>query len=200
MAGAVAHLAARLVGLRGSGFRPVPGFARRTRGLGEFIRLMIPKMASQPLEPLVFLYYTSLASGLAVGSVSSLNYARNFYGVPVSLIGMSFSIAAFPALSAAANAGDRATFARTFRRTLVAVAALSALAGLALFLVSGLLIGTLLSGGAFDAEDVARTALVLSVFAFAVPLESVMNLLARAIYATRNTLLPTLRRAVRPSS
>ena len=192
VAGALGHLVARLIGLRGTGFRPVPGFARRTRGLGEFVRLMLPKMASQPLEPLVFLFYTSIASGLVAGSVSSLNYARNFYGVPVSLIGMSFAIAAFPALSDAANAGDRAGFARHFRRTLLATAVLSLLGGLALFALSGLVIGFFLKGGAFDAEDVARTSLVLAVFALAVPLESVMNLLARAIYATRNTLLPTL--------
>jgi putative peptidoglycan lipid II flippase len=192
VAGAVAHLAARLVGLRGTGFRPVPGFSVRTRGLGEFLRLMLPKMVSQPLEPLVFLYYTSLASGLVAGSVSSLNYARNFYGVPVSLIGMSFSIAAFPALAAAANAGDRAAYGEAFRRSLRSILILSSLAGVALFAVSGLLIGVFLAGGAFDAEDVSRTTLVLAVFAFAVPLESVMNLLARAIYATRNTLLPTL--------
>jgi Lipid II flippase MurJ len=192
VAGAVAHLVARLVGLRGTGFRPVPGFSLRTRGLGEFLRLMLPKMVSQPLEPLVFLYYTSLASGLVAGSVSSLSYARNFYGVPVSLIGMSFSIAAFPALAAAANAGDRAAYADAFRRSLRSILVLSSLAGVALFAVSGLLIGLFLAGGAFDAEDVSRTTLVLAVFAFAVPIESVMNLLARAVYATRNTLLPTL--------
>ena len=192
VAGAVGHLAARLVGLWGSGFRPIPSFSRRTKGLGEFLRLMAPKMASQPLEPLVFLFYTSLASGLVEGSVSSLNYARNFYGVPVSLIGMSFAIAAFPALSEAANAGDRAGFARHFRRTLRATAVLSLVAGAALFALSGLVIGLFLKGGAFDAADAARTAAVLAVFALAVPLESVMNLLARAVYATRNTLLPTL--------
>lgn len=192
VAGAVLHLAARLVGLRGTPYRARPGFALRTRGLAEFVRLMLPKMASQPLDPLVYLYYTSLASGLAAGSVSSLNYARNFYGVPVSLIGMSFAIAAFPALSDAANAGDREGFARTFRRTLISVAALSAIAGAALLVISDLAIGTLLGGGAFDAEDVSRTALALSVFALAVPLESLVNLMARAVYATRDTLLPTL--------
>jgi putative peptidoglycan lipid II flippase len=190
--GAVGHLAARLIGLRGSGFRPLPGFWPRTRGLVEFLRLMLPKMASQPLDPLVFLFYTSLASGLVAGSVSSLNYARNFYGVPVSLIGMSFAIAAFPALSDAANAGDRTEFARHFRRTLRSTALLSLLAGATLFALSSLMIGLFLKGGAFDAADVARTSGVLAVFAFAVPIESVMNLLARAVYATRNTLLPAL--------
>lgn len=189
--GALGHLLIRLVGLRGSGFRPIPSL-RRTRGLGEFLRLMLPKMASQPLEPLAYVFFTSIASGLAVGSISSLNYARNFFGVPVSIIGMAFAIAALPGLSDAANAGDRAAFRRLFRQALLPIAGLSAVAGLGLFVWSGLIIGIFLRGGAFDGEDQARTALVLSVFAFAVPLESVMNLLARAVYATRNTILPTL--------
>ncbi len=189
--GALAHLLIRLIGLRGSGFRPIPSL-RATRGLGEFLRLMLPKMASQPLEPLAWVFFTSIASGLAVGSISSLNYARNFFGVPVSIIGMSFAIAALPALSEAANAGDRAAFRRLFRQTLLPIVGLSAAAGLALFVLSGLIIGVFLTGGAFSPEDQVRTAMVLAVFAFAVPLESVMNLLARAVYATRNTLLPTL--------
>ena len=189
--GALAHLLVRLFGLRGSGFRPIPSL-RATRGLGEFLRLMLPKMASQPLEPLAWVFFTSIASGLAVGSISSLNYARNFFGVPVSIIGMAFAIAALPELSEAANAGDRAAFRRLFRKTLLPIVGLSAAAGLALFVLSGLIIGLFLAGGAFNAEDQARTAMVLAVFAFAVPLESVMNLLARAVYATRNTLLPTL--------
>jgi putative peptidoglycan lipid II flippase len=192
VAGAAGHLLIRLVGLRGSGFRPLPGFSPKTRGLGQFLRLMFPKMASQPLEPLVYLFYTSIASGLVVGSISSLNYARNFFGVPVSMIGMAFAIAALPGLSEAANAGDRAAFARLFRRTLLSTAALSAAAGAALFVFSGLVISVFLGGGKMEPDDQARTALVLSVYAFAVPVESVMNLLARAVYATKNTLLPTL--------
>jgi putative peptidoglycan lipid II flippase len=47
----------------------------------------------------------------------------------------------------------------------------------------------LLGGGEFDAEDVALTALVLSVFALSVPFESLGHLLSRALFATRNTLL-----------
>ena len=190
--GAAGHLAVRMIGLRGTGFRPLPSLALQTRGLGEFLRLMAPKMVSQPLEPLTFLYFTGLASSMAVGSVSSLNYARNFAGAPVSLIGMSIAVAAFPALSLAAATGDREAFGRAFGRSLRSIVLLSGLAALGLFLLSHVVIGVFLGGGAFDATDVDRTSLLLAVLALSVPIESVMHLLARAIYATRNTLLPTL--------
>ena len=67
----------------------------------EFVRLMLPKMVSHPVEPMTFLFFTNVASGLAAGSVTVVSYARNFQSVPVSLIGISFSLAVFPTLSAA---------------------------------------------------------------------------------------------------
>lgn len=190
--GALAHLAIRVVGLRRTTFRPVPSLALRTAGVGEFIRLMIPKMVSQPIEPLTFLYFTALASTLTPGSVSSVSFARNFQSVPVSLIGVSFAIAAFPALSAAATAGDRRAFGRVFGTNLVSITVLTTAAAVGLFVLGGFVIRLFLGGGAFDAEDVDRTTTMLAVFALSVPLESVTHLLARAVYATRNTILPTI--------
>ncbi len=190
--GALAHLAIRLIGIRRARFRIRPSFALRTHGVGEFMRLMVPKMVSHPIEPLTFLYFTSVASGLAAGSVSSVSFARNFQSVPVSLIGASFAIAAFPALSAAAAAGDRRTFVRIFRTNLVTISVLTVAAAGGLALLGTLAIRILLGGGAFDETDVARTAGILGLFAISVPLESLTHLLARALYATKNTFLPAL--------
>ena len=189
--GALAHVGIRIVGIRRTSFRPRPSLALRTRGVGEFLRLMVPKMASQPIEPLTFLFFTALASQLEAGSVSSISFARNFESVPVSLIGAAFAIAAFPQLSAAAAARDREGFSRTFRTNLVTIGVLTTVAAVLLFVLGGLVIRIFLGGGAFDDEDLIRTSGVLAVFAFAVPLESVTHLLARALYATKNTVLPT---------
>ncbi len=192
VAGALAHLGIRLVGIRRTSFRPRPTLVIRTAGLGSFLRLMVPKMVSHPIEPLTFLFFTSLASTLAPGSVSSVSFARNFQSVPVSLIGASFAIAAFPTLSAAAAAGDRTGFRRTFGTNLATIAILTTGAALGLAILGGLAIRILLGGGAFDDEDIARTTGVLTVFALAIPLESLTHLLSRAIYATRDTILPTI--------
>ncbi|HYC06385.1 MAG TPA: murein biosynthesis integral membrane protein MurJ, partial [Candidatus Binatia bacterium] len=190
--GAVAHLAIRVVGIARTTFRPRPSFVLRTAAVGTFIRLMIPKMVSQPIEPLTFLYYVALASSLDPGSVSSVSFARNFQSVPVSLIGASFAIAAFPVMSVAAADGDRRTFTRVFGRTLATITVLTVGAAVGLVLLGGFLIRLFLGGGAFDDAAIDRTTGVLVVFALSIPLESMTHLLSRALYATRTTLLPSI--------
>lgn len=187
--GALLHLAIRLWGLRGSTFRPRPRLAFATQAVRDFLRLMLPKMASHPIEPATFLYFTAVASGLGAGSVTAVSFARNFQSVPVSLIGVAFSLAAFPTLAAAYAAGDRSQFRASLLMNVVTISVLTIGAAIGLFMLSGLAIELLLGGGAFDAADVALTSLTLSAFAVSVPFESLTHLLSRAIYATRHTLL-----------
>jgi putative peptidoglycan lipid II flippase len=190
--GATIHLASRFVGLRRSRFRIGLGGSFRTASVREFVRLMLPKTASHPVEPMTFLFFTSIATTLAAGSVSAVSFARNFQSVPVSLIGVAFALAVFPALSAAHATGDHGRFLRLLRTNLVSIGLLTTAAAVALAIVARLAIEVLLGGGAFDAEDVALTSAVLAAFALSVPLESLTHLLSRAIYATRHTLLQVL--------
>ncbi len=187
--GAAAHLLIRVAGARRAGVPLRPRLAVRMPAVGEFIRLMLPKTGSSPLEPLTFLAFTNLASGLAAGSVTAVDIARNFQSVPVSLVGVAFSLAAFPALSAAAAAGERHRFVAQLRESGLAIASLSVVAALGLAVVASPAIAILLGGGRFDAAAVERTALVLGVFALSIPFEGLGHLVSRAIFATRHTLL-----------
>jgi putative peptidoglycan lipid II flippase len=187
--GAALHLAVRLWGVRGTSFHVRPRLAVRTPAVADFLRLMLPKTISHPIEPLTFLYFTAVASTLAAGSVTAVSFARNFQSVPVSLFGVAFSLAAFPTLASAYAAGDRSRFRASLMANLAAIGVLTGAAGVGLFVLSGLAIEVLLGGGAFDTEDVALTSLVLAAFAVSVPLESLNHLLSRAIYATRHTVL-----------
>jgi peptidoglycan biosynthesis protein MviN/MurJ (putative lipid II flippase) len=138
-------------------------------------------MVSHPVEPITFLFFTAVATGLASGSLSSVSFARNFQSVPVSVLGVAFALAAFPALSSAHADGDRPGFLRVLATNLASIAVITTAAAVALVLVGGLAIRIFLGGGAFDAADVARTSLVLSAFAVSIPFESVTHLLSRAI-------------------
>ncbi|HYO44153.1 MAG TPA: lipid II flippase MurJ [Candidatus Limnocylindrales bacterium] len=187
--GASLHLAIRVLGILRSSVRLRLRLDLRMPALREFIRLMIPKMVSHPIEPLTFLFFTSVATTLAAGSVSAVSFARNFQSVPVSLIGVSIALAAFPGLSATWAAGDRGAFGREVRRNAITVGALTSLAAVGLVIVGPLAIEVLLGGGRFDAEDVALTASVLAAFAIAVPFDALSHLTSRGLYATHNTVL-----------
>lgn len=190
--GALGHLGIRTAGIFQTSFRIRPRFHLRTAPFREFVRLMVPRMVSHPIEPLVFTFFTALASEMAAGSVSSFNFASDYQVVPVSLIGVSFSLAVFPALSAAFAAGDRATFRRILVRNAVTIGGLTTLAAIALALLAPILVEVLLGGGAFGPEDVARTSLVLSAFALSIPFDSLSYPLSRALYATHNTVLQVI--------
>jgi putative peptidoglycan lipid II flippase len=187
--GALLHLATRLVGIRGTNLRLRPRLAVRTTAVREFVRLTIPKIGSGPIEPLTFGFFTRLASTLTSGSIASIDLARNFQSAPVSLIGVAISVAAFPTFARAYAAGDRRAFGRLVAKNAVIVGVLTGLAAIALALLSTVIIDRLFGGQRFDEDDVARTALVLAVFALSVPFESLGHVLSRAIYATHHTLL-----------
>ena len=197
VAGALAFFAVRLMGVLRTGFVPWPSLNLRTKGLREYLWLMLPKMFSQPLESsVILLYFTALASTLQAGSLTDLTYARKFQTMPELVIGAQFAIAAFPALAAAADLGDRRAFRKIFSTNLATIAVLSTGAALGVLALGWLAVRILLGGGAFDAGDVSTTTLLVAVFAVSIPLESVVELLARAIYATKNTLIPTAASAV----
>jgi putative peptidoglycan lipid II flippase len=188
--GSFLHLGIRLIGIRRTTVRVRFRLDLRMPAIREFLRLMVPKMVSHPIEPLTFLFFTRVASTLVAGSVTAVSFARNFQSVPVALIGVAISLAAFPTLSAAWADGNRSGFARQVRNAGVTVALVSVVAAIGLMVVGPLAIEVLLGGGAFDAEDVALTATVLGAFALAVPFDALGHLLARSLYATHNTLLP----------
>jgi putative peptidoglycan lipid II flippase len=189
--GALLHLGIRLIGLRGTGFRPTFRL-ESTPAVGEFVRLMLPKMISHPVEPLTFLFFTAVASTMVEGSVTSVSFARNYQSAAVSIVGVGFALAAFPALSTAFAEADRRGFTRSLFANLTTILTLTTAAAFVLFGLSTFIVDFFLGGGAFDADDVATTALILSAFTLSIPLESVTHLLSRAIYATHNTLLQVL--------
>ena len=192
VAGAAAHLAVRAIGTSRTSFRIRPRLAVRTAAFAEFVRLMVPRMFSVAIDPLTVTYFTRVAAGLGVGAVSSLNFGLDYQVLPVSLIGISFSLAVFPLLSAAFADDDGPAFRSILGKNLVTIAILTTLAAVALFVLSGTLVEVLLGGGKFGPDDVARTSAVVAAFALSVPFDALSYPLSRGLYATHDTLRQVL--------
>ncbi len=65
----------------------------------EVIKVSIPRTITLSSQQIVLLVMVSFASMYASGSVSSLNFAWNLQSVPLAIIGVSYSVAAFPKLA-----------------------------------------------------------------------------------------------------
>ena len=188
VAGAAAHLGVRFAGTLRTSFRVRPRFDGRTPAFREFVRLMLPRMASHPVELLMLTWFTILATQIGAGSVTSLNFALDYQVVPILLVAAPFSLAIFPTLSAAFAERDGAAFRAVLTRNLVTVAILTVLAGAALFVLSGVVVEVLLGGGRFGPEDVTRTAVMVAAFAISVPFDALAYPLSRGLYATHDTI------------
>ncbi|OIP58978.1 MAG: murein biosynthesis integral membrane protein MurJ [Candidatus Moranbacteria bacterium CG_4_9_14_3_um_filter_45_14] len=190
--GALLHLSVRLFDVLRSGFKLKWSFYPKRPEFKKTLSLMLPKMFGHPVELATFWAFTIVASHLEPGSVAILNFARNFESVPVSLIGITIATTTFPLLARSVADGTIESFRKALRTSFWLILGGSIFAAIVIFLIREPLIRIILGGGAFDQESVARTALVLGVFTLAMPTESLVHLLARAFYATKNTLIPVV--------
>lgn len=190
--GATLHLMSRLVAVARSHFTPTTAINHATVHLKRVGKLMLPRMAGQPIEQLTFLLFTSVASGLGAGSIAILNFARNFQSVPVALFGISMSTAIFGSLSRYWAVGDRAGFERTLKEAFPPLIGVALLSTLFYILFSGIVVGVFLGSGRFDGATITTTSSLLAWFALAIPAESCIHLFVRGFYAIHDTWTPIL--------
>lgn len=158
--------------------------------LRKVLTLMIPRTLGIAISQINLLVITIFASTLATGSLAIFNFAQNIQSVPLGLVGISFSIAVFPVLSAYAAKDDTKnfveSFSETFRQILFFVIPMS----IFMLLLRAQIVRVVLGAGKFDWEDTTLTFQVLGIFMLSLFAQSVIPLLARAFYAMHNTKTP----------
>ncbi len=190
--GAALHLMVRIIALLRSAFRPRGPVSLTNPHFLQVLRLMLPRMAGQPVEQLTFFLFTNIASTLATGSIAILSFARNFESVPVSVFGISFATAVFASLSRYAALNDDAAFVRTLKEAARPLAILTALSTVFFIAVGPHVIRILLGGGQFGETQVLATASLLAWFSLGIPAEAFIHLFVRAFYALKDTWTPVL--------
>lgn len=188
--GALLHLGIQVPAARAVGFRFRLHLRPVHAAMRDMVRLAIPRTGNLVVNQLQFTVLTAIASVFAAGSIAVLNFGMNLAFVPVGVIGVSFATAAFPLLSRAYAASDRALFARTFRQAAQEILFL-VLPAAALFLVlRAHLVRVILGSGAFGWEDTRLTAAILGALAFGVVGLALLPLLVRTFFAQKDTMTP----------
>jgi len=156
----------------------------------EIFSLSVPRTITLASSQLILIVLVALASTLEAGSISVFNFAFNLQSVPLTIIGVSYSLAAFPTLSKFYHEGKMENF---LSELIVAVRHIVfwSLPIIALFVVlRAQIVRTILGAGEFSWSDTRLTAAALAIFIISTLSQSLILIFVRSYYAAGKTSKP----------
>lgn len=187
--GAALHLAIQIPSLIRHGFRYRPSL-RWSVYVKKIAILMTPRTLGLAASQINLVVITTLASTLAVGSITVFNFANNLQYFPIGIIGLSFSIAAFPTLAQFAAEMRTREMIDQLSLTIRQIIFLIVPVTIIFLLLRAQIVRVVLGTGQFDWDATILTANTLAFFSFSLFAQSLIPLLARSLYALQDTWTP----------
>ena len=189
--GACAHLAVQIPLLLHSPLRFKLVLPKRSIIQG-ILAVAIPRALTLSLNQLVLLMLTIIATGMAVGSVSVFQFGFNLQSVPLTIIGVSYSVAAFPVLAQLLARSELKAFREHIQTAFRHIIFWSLPTIALIVLLRAHIVRIILGAGAFSWDDTRLTAAVLALFIASLLPQAINLLTIRAFYANGNTRTPLI--------
>lgn len=189
---ALLHLIIQLPSLRSTGFRWRPIIRLNLPGQWQIFKLMLPRTLGIAGDQAGLIVLTAIASTLAAGSNAILYYSDNIRSLPGGIIGVAFSIAAFPALSASMAQKQVANFAESLTSSLRHILYLVIPLAVVIYFLRAHLVRVILGTAKYTWPDTTLTIAMVGAFAFTIVFQALVPLFAKAFYAMQNTRLPVI--------
>ncbi|MBI5003745.1 hypothetical protein HZC00_01485 [Candidatus Kaiserbacteria bacterium] len=164
--------------------------SRIIAGAREVISLSIPRTLALSSAQISLLVITAIASLLVPGSIAVFTFAFNLQAVPLTIIGVSYSVAAFPTLAHLYAQGKQGEFVAYIEAALRHIIFWSIPAMVLMIVLRAQIVRVILGAGAFGWDATRLTAAALALFMIALTAQSITLLIARTYYATGNTKKP----------
>jgi len=186
--GAALHMLVQLPMAIRLGFRHNLRINFKSSQIKKIGTMMIPRTMSLAISQINLVVITIIASTLAVGSLAVFNFANNLQSFPIGIFGISFAIAAFPAMSAVAF--NRRKLISNFSSTLRQILFFIVPATVLLITLRAQIIRVVLGTGSFNWEDTILTMNTLGFFSISLFAQACLPLLIRVFYARHNSSTP----------
>jgi putative peptidoglycan lipid II flippase len=187
VAGALAYVATNIPALSRAGLRLRLSWPR-LRDILPVVRDSIPRSLALGMDSFTLLFLTAIAARLSEGSVSVFTLAGNLENVPLSLIGGSYAVAAFPALSK--HAADREEFTRVLSGSARHIILWSMIFIGLVVVLRAYIVRVILGSGAFGWDATRLTAALLALFVVGLAAQGLVLLFSRALYAAKQSWRP----------
>lgn len=186
--GSFLHLLIQVPTILQLGFKYSFIFNWRETNVKKIMSMMIPRTFSLAISQINLLITTIIASTLVSGSITVFNFANNLQSFPIGIFGISFAIAAFPAMSAMAFDRKKLieTFSSTFRQILFFIVPSTIL----LIALRAQIVRVILGTGQFDWQATVLTMNILAFFSISLFAQALIPLQVRVFYARHNSSIP----------
>lgn len=190
--GALLHLLIQLPVLAERGFFPGLTRAIDWRAVKKVVAISLPRTITLATSQLSIVVLVSLASFMKAGSIAIFNFAYNLQSVPLAIVGVSYSVAAFPQLTKLFARGEKTEYRAEIGNAIRHIAFWSFISAVLFIVLRAQIVRVVLGAGRFSWSDTRLTAAALAIFAVSVVAQSLCQLFVRAYYATGKTLTPLL--------
>ncbi len=188
--GAFFHLIIQLPVILKEDFFPKFSASVDWKSIRKVTLLSLPRTLAMSINNISVLILITFASLVSVGSISIFQFSYNLQSVPLSIIGVSYSVAAFPTMARLFANGEKKKFAAQITNAAKHIIFWS-LPVIFLFIVlRAQIVRVILGSGRFSWNDTRLTAAALALFTISLVAQSLILLFTRGYYATGNTKKP----------
>lgn len=152
--------------------------------------LSFPRTITLSISNIAIFFILSLASFMTAGSIAVFTFAFNLQSVPLSIFGVSYSMAAFPALSRLSANKDMDGFRNQFLVSARHILFWTVPASVFFIVLRAHIVRIVLGSGMFNWTDTRLVAATLALFAISMVLQSLILLFVRGLYALGSTGKP----------
>jgi len=188
--GAVLHMLIQMPFIISHGFFPQFTFQWEWRTITHLVLHSAPRRIALSINHISVLFLISIASLMASGSIAVFQLSFNLQSVVLSVIGASYSVAAFPALTRLFSKGDTEQFIQQILSAGRHIIFWSLPFSVLFIILRAQIVRTVLGSGKFDWDDTRLTAAALSLFVVSLVFQGLMLLFVRGYYASGNTKIP----------
>ena len=188
--GAFLHFAIQIPFLFSQKLLPKLHFPIKLSSIRQIIFISLPRTITVSSNEIAELFLISFASFFSVGSIAIFNFSYNLQSVPLSIIGVSYSLAAFPTLTRLFSGGERGLFLEQMINSARHIIFWSIPISVLFIVLRAQIVRTILGAGRFNWDDTRLTAAALALFTVSLIAQNLVALFVRSYYSQGKTKTP----------
>lgn len=190
--GAFLHFAIQIPFIFSLKMFPALRFPIKFSFIKRIVYTSLPRTITVSSNELAELFLISFASFFVPGSVSVFNFSFNLQAVPFSIIGVSYSLAAFPTLTRLFSGGNHNEFLEHMIDSARHIIFWSVPISVLFVVLRAQIVRTILGAGRFNWDDTRLTAAALALFTISLLAQNLVVLFVRSYYSQGRTKTPLI--------